>query len=193
MEQERQSNIPHYRGRGLRRGVTLVELVVALSIAGIVTGLVLFSWSFVSRHTTQQKRKALLYSQTENLIGSIVNEVRASSQIVSYGDDSIVFISSKSNDTVSYSRTADTLYRKGAAVHLVSQCSKVVRFSIEIDEEASGNQYDQQLSKGEQPDIVLVITLGVEDCFGASSVIPQKVKVHQPDDATLGNASKWNF
>jgi prepilin-type N-terminal cleavage/methylation domain-containing protein len=173
-------------------GVTLIELMVALSIAGITIGLVLFSWTFIARHTTIQKRKALLYSQTEAMITRVASEVRASPLVVSFSADSIGFVSQKTGDTVSYRWLGDTLYRKGTAVPIVPRCARVVRFSVEEDRESSDRQYAQQLSKGEKPDIVLVLTLGLKDCFGTTSVVPQRVKVRQPDNLAPAG-SGWNF
>jgi len=72
--------------------MTLVELVVALSIGSILVSLVLFSWTFMARHTVLQKRKSMFYAQTELAASMVAGDVRRSSQVIAFDAGSITFV-----------------------------------------------------------------------------------------------------
>jgi prepilin-type N-terminal cleavage/methylation domain-containing protein len=172
------------------RGVTLVELIVALVISGIVISLAMFSWTYLSRHTTLTKRKHLFYSQTELTAAIIANDVRRSPQIILFTENAVSYIDGRSGDTVVYKFDGDTLRKNDTAVQFVSEGAKVIKFSVEKDEASSGAKPGYL---NQSQDIVLLITLGMQDRAGTTSEIPNKVKVRYIEGGEEVIKSRWNF
>jgi prepilin-type N-terminal cleavage/methylation domain-containing protein len=168
---------------GDKAGVTLIELVVAMSIAGIVVSLALASWTLIAKHTALEKHKTEFQSQAEQTGSLIVNAVRNSDKVLLFGKNAITFVDGRSGDTVSYSFDADTLRRNGTAVPFVTQGTTVVRFSVEKDEAASAPMSRQGGLPGSWQDMVLCITVGMQDRNGATSEIAYSARVRfVPDE-----------
>jgi prepilin-type N-terminal cleavage/methylation domain-containing protein len=174
-------------------GVTLVELVVAMAIAGIVISLTLASWTFISRHTTLGKHKAEFLSQTEQTASLIVNSIRRSEQVISFDKNTISFIAGSGGDTVTYAFDGDTLRKNGDAVQFVTEGATVVRFSVEKDEAASTPSARSLASPLDAQDIVLTVTLGMKDRSGASSEIPSSVKIRFVPPGDPYNKNRFTF
>jgi prepilin-type N-terminal cleavage/methylation domain-containing protein len=180
-------------------GVTLIELVVAMVIAGIVISLTLASWTFISKHTTLGQHKTEFLSQTEQTASLIVNSIRRSEQVISFDKNAISFIAGIGGDTVTYAFDGDTLRKNGAPVQFVTEGARVVRFSVEKDEAASmpsarplASAQSAQSAQDAQ-DIVLTITLGMKDRTGAASEIPSSVKIRLVPPTDPYNKSRFTF
>ncbi len=174
-------------------GVTLIELVVAMAIAGIVISLTLASWTFIAKHTTLGKRKSEFYSQAEQTGSLIAHDIRTSLMVISFDKSAITFITGKGGDTITYAFDGDTLRKNGAAVRFVSEGAAVVRFSIEKDDAASTPAARPLASPSGAQDIVLTVTLGMKDRAGAVSEIPSSVKVRCAPLGDLYNKNKFVF
>jgi prepilin-type N-terminal cleavage/methylation domain-containing protein len=166
-------------------GVTLIELVVALSIAGIVISLVMFSWTFIARHTEMQKRKAQFHAQSELIASIVSNDVRRASQVVSFNENSVTFVA-QTGDTVSYRLRNDSLFKNDSIFLPVSDGAKVVKFSATEE----GQTYPT--SSGAQ-NAVLNITLGAEGISGLASEIQTRVNVQLSSDIAGGAERSWNY
>jgi len=180
--------------RNKQSGVTLLELMVAISISGIVIGLAMFSWTFISQHTTMQKRKSLFYSQTEAIAAGIANTVRTSSQILSYSANTITCIDKNHGDTVTFEMNGDSLRKNMIAIPCLAEGARFSKFTIEEKtipiETSSGVLSDEQ----KQPDVLLVLTLGMEDRTGMTCIVPMQIKVKKPlDHIENAAAGIWNF
>jgi prepilin-type N-terminal cleavage/methylation domain-containing protein len=160
-----------------RNGFTLVELVVAMVISGIVITMALVSWAFISRHTTLTRRTSEFRAQAEQASFIVVNGVRTSEKVLSFDRSAITFVAAKSGDTVSYSFANDSLRKNGTPVRFVQDNVAVVKFLVEKNEAASAPSAGQLAAPDEPRDMVLTITLGVRDRAGALSEIPSEVKV----------------
>jgi prepilin-type N-terminal cleavage/methylation domain-containing protein len=175
-------------------GFTLVEALVALSISGMIITMTLFSWTFISRHTTIQKRKSMFFSQTETLASLIVNDLRTSPAILSINDHAITFVARINGDTVTYEFTGDSLRKNRIGVPLVAEGANVVQFSVEKRSVTTGDPIRKSLPGEKREDILLIITLGMQDRTGLTSLIPLQVKVRSPDEPTGGYGNnRWNF
>jgi prepilin-type N-terminal cleavage/methylation domain-containing protein len=175
-------------------GHTLIELIVALSISGIVITMALFSWTFISRHTTIQKRKSIFYSQAEMTASLIVNDLRTSPAILSINDHAITFVARTNGDTVTYEFTGDSLRKNRIGVPLVAEGANVVQFSIEKRSVTTEDPIRKSLPGKKREDILLIVTLGMQDRTGLTSLLPLQVKVRSPDEPTGGYGNnRWNF
>jgi len=169
----------------LSRGVTLVELVVALSISGIVISLVMFSWTFVARHTETQKRKAQFHAQSELVASIVANDVRRASQVISFNENSITLVA-PTGDTVSYCLRNDSLIKNDSIPQPISDNAKVTKFSVEAEGQASTT------SSGAQ-NAMLDITLGTQDISGIASEIRNRVNVQLSSDSAGRAERSWNY
>jgi prepilin-type N-terminal cleavage/methylation domain-containing protein len=182
--------------RSPQAGVTLIELVVAMVIAGIVISLTLASWTFISTHTTLGQHKTEFLSQAEQTASLIVNSIRRSEQVISFDKNAISFIAASGGDTVTYAFDGDTLRKNGAPVQFVTEGATVVRFSVEKDEAASmpsARPLASAQSAQDAQDIVLTITLGMKDRTGAASEIPSSVKIRLVPPTDPYNKSRFTF
>jgi prepilin-type N-terminal cleavage/methylation domain-containing protein len=175
-------------------GLSLIELVVALVISGIAISLALFSWTFIARHTTLQKRKSTFYAQTELAASLIAGDIRTSPHVLLFGDNAITLVARNGEDTLTYRLDNDTLRKNDTAVQFLSEGAKVVRFSIEKDKAWPSPALGPPGSPEEPQDMVLVVTLGTQDRTGLTSEIRSKVKIRYVEEAgNVLNKSKWNY
>jgi len=170
-------------------GFTLVELIVALSIAGITAGLVMFSWAFLARHTTLQKQKAEFNAQTELAASIIAGDVRRASEVIAFDNSSIIFLGSN-GDTVSYRLRNDSLIKNDMASPLTFFAATVAKFSVEKEDMPTATQPSG--AQGAQ-DAVLVITLGMRDKSGNASEIRSRVKTRLAGDSAGVGGKSWNY
>jgi Tfp pilus assembly protein FimT len=172
-------------------GVSLVELVVAMFIAGVVISIVMSSWTFVARHTELQKRKSEFYAQTEQMGSIIANEIRTSPRVILFDASGITFVASRGGDTVTYRLNNDSLRKNGAAIPFVADGATVVKFSIEKEEMPRA-----PVPPGEQnetQDLTLVVTLGTQDRTGLTSEIRNRVKTRYVEAADAFEKNQWNY
>lgn len=176
-------------GDGGGSGFTLVEMIVALSIAGITVGLVMVSWTFLARHTTLQKQKAEFNAQTELAASVIANDVRRASQVIAFDNSSIIFLGSN-GDTVSYRLRNDSLVKNDIASPLTFFAATVAKFSIEKESAPAAAQPPGAQSA---QDALLVITLGLRDNRGNASEIRSRVKTRLAGDSVGVGGKSWNY
>lgn len=175
-------------------GLTIIELTIALVISGIVISLVLFSWTYISRHTTLQKRKSAFYAQTEQAAALIANDIRTSPHVLFFDDKAITLVARNGGDTLTYRLAGDSLCKNDTAVRFFSEGSKVVRFSIEKDKASPPPVLGPPGIPPEPQDMVLVVTLRTQDRTGLTSEIRSSVKIRYAEDENVGNnKSKWNY
>jgi prepilin-type N-terminal cleavage/methylation domain-containing protein len=170
-------------------GMTLVELVVALSIGSILVSLVLFSWTFMARHTVLQKRKSMFYAQTELAASMVAGDVRRSSQVIAFDAGSITFVRT-GGDTVTYRLRNDSLVKNDTALRFASDGARVVRFAVEREDAPSSVQ--TQTGADSSCNASLIITLGAVAASGIASEIRNRVKTRYLPD-TLRSGIRWNY
>ncbi|HUI91694.1 MAG TPA: type II secretion system protein [Chitinivibrionales bacterium] len=174
-------------------GFTIIEFIVAIVISGIAISLALFSWTFISRHTTLQKRKSAFYAQTEQAAALISNDIRTSPQVIYFNDQGITFLSRGNGDTVTYRLDSDTLRKNDTAVRYFSEGAIPVKFSIEKDQTAPLPSPSRADSCAPQ-DIALIITLGAKDRTGLTSEIRSRVKIrYTVEEGVEYSRAKWNY
>jgi prepilin-type N-terminal cleavage/methylation domain-containing protein len=175
-------------------GLTLIELVVALFISGIVISAAMFSWTFISRHTTLQKRKSAFYAQTEQAAALIVNDIRTSPHVLFFDDNAITLVARNGGDTLTYRLTGDSLRKNDIAVRFFSEGATPVKFSIEKDKSASSSSTGPASDPRAPQDIIIVITLRTQDRTGLTSEIRSSVKIrYAEEEGNVNNKFKWNY
>lgn len=178
---------------GEARGVTLIELIFAIFISGIVITGALYSWSVLAGHTTMQKRKSLFYSQAEAISSLIANDIRTSPDILEIHEKSISMLGRFSADTLTYSFDGDSLRKNKTAIPLLATHARIVNFSLEKKSTQTGLEPKPRLPGEKRADIVLVVTIEMQDNTGLKSVIPAQVKIREPENSDDQGGRQWNF
>jgi hypothetical protein len=111
------------------KGVTLIELMIALGMTATLTTTVFYFWNHINRHTIVYINKAQFSTETNRIITSIVSQVRSAKQIISYDYNMIHFVS-KNNDTLQYRYDGDSLYRNERGLTITSKNARISQFEI---------------------------------------------------------------
>ncbi|MBD3322283.1 MAG: prepilin-type N-terminal cleavage/methylation domain-containing protein [Chitinivibrionales bacterium] len=118
-----------------RCGITLVELMVAIAVSGIIVGVVCTSWVFISRHAAQKKRQTHFRVQTENAARRILSQVRRSQKVLYFDESSIAFLAPGKTDTLRYVYDGEYLRLNGDSLTFLSPSVYITDFHIEKEEE----------------------------------------------------------
>jgi prepilin-type N-terminal cleavage/methylation domain-containing protein len=164
---------------------SLIELMVALSLSGIAVTLVFYSWKYISHHTITQQRKTLFQTDADRIAQSIVAQIRKSPEVVTIAQNTVGFLSQNGSDTITYEFSGGVLRKNNTEVLCNSKGAKITQFSIENEV--------VPVEIGEPNSIMLILTVGFEDKFGNTSVIPLKVKATLSPERLNMLTGKWNF
>ena len=146
----------------MHKGVTLLELLVAISLSAIILAGVFYAWRFIEQHTIVQSRKAVFYSEANRISQSIAGEIRKCRQVIMVSDHSIVFTKNPSGDTVNFEFQGSQLTRNGAPVSINAPASRFADFLVLKNQESYNDK---------NADLLLDIIIGIADNFGDSSSI----------------------
>jgi prepilin-type N-terminal cleavage/methylation domain-containing protein len=166
------------RGRLLRKrnvcGFTLLEIMIAMTLIGLVVSMVFYSWCYITRHTVSIQHGSAFQAEAYRMVQSVSTEIRKSPEIISVKSDGIRFMSSNGTDTVDYEYVNDKLYRNNIPVSYISPYTFMNRFLIgmEHDYGSSGNTFS-----------LLTITMGMNDSYGDTSLLSVKVRVDFQDNS----------
>jgi prepilin-type N-terminal cleavage/methylation domain-containing protein len=117
------------------RGLTLPELIVAMSINTIIFLLIFSLWLAINRHVIGRQRHEILLSEARATSRSVVAMVQRSPLILYYDQDSISFISALDGDTNAIAYRDGQLLVGGEPIRLAAQTARIAAFSVENDEE----------------------------------------------------------
>jgi type II secretory pathway pseudopilin PulG len=83
-------------------GITLVELMVAVVLSGIVISAVFMSWSYLNSHIAIQKRKGFIGEETKRLAHMVAMHTRRSPHVLNWNKNSITVLNPDTKDTLRY-------------------------------------------------------------------------------------------
>jgi len=169
----------------VRGGYTLMELMVAMALCTAAMTLVFYSWNYISRHTIVQQRKTMFQVDADRLAQSIAGELRRSPEVITLDRDKTVFVTPNGADTVTYSFSGGTLLRNTVPVSFVAPGVRVTQFSLEKEASLTANPACKAA--------LVTLTLGMEDSFGNSRLIPLKVRIVFQEHPEENPTHKWNF
>jgi len=167
------------------RGVTLIELIIAMVMTAALAGIVFVVWNNFNRHIINQNRKSQLQSEVRRFSGALISQIRRSPAVLAWHSSGITYVSPTKGDTVSYEFYADELLKNGSRVPVVSQAAYISEFLLS---ESAQNAV-------EQPDLtVLCITMTLSDDFSNDISINACVaaKVVKAGEGAEQSDS-WNF
>ncbi len=168
------------------RGVTLIELMVALAMTAIMVSIIFAVWGNFGRHVIRQRRKSVLHAETRVVLESITSQLRRSPAVLAWHTSGITYVSPTKNDTIVYEFYADELLKNDAPVTLISQDAYITNFSVG-EPEVSGEEKELTL---------LSVAITITDEFNNQISINSQVAVKIPGEDEEGEdeeLSGWNF
>ena len=163
-------------------GFSLMELLVAMALSGMVVTLVFFSWNHITHHTITQRQKSMFQAEAVRVSEAIAGEIRKSPEVLSWKDNAITFIAPNGVDTVTYEQMYNGFMKNGTPLPLIVPGAFVSQFTVEPESPADALDASKT--------VMLSISLTMQDNFGNSSVIPLQLRVNAPSDQTTDGFSK---
>jgi len=128
---------PLYSGS---RGVTLIELTVAVVLSTFVAASVFFTWNHLNRYTAVQKHRTALQAESNRIVNQITAQLRRSEHIIRFDRSSLEFTVNNPVDTISYVLTNRALNCNGTPLSYTVPGIAVDDFSIENTNSAQENE-----------------------------------------------------
>ncbi|MFW5959548.1 MAG: PilW family protein [Chitinivibrionales bacterium] len=119
------------------RGVTLLELLIAMTMAVTITGAVLFAWNHYSISLIEQRRSRISYEEAYTVGDYLVKRIRRADKVMSVDPSSITLINEGDRDTfqLSFNDTALCIDRE-PKMHFISDIV-IDDFGFEVLDENS--------------------------------------------------------
>jgi hypothetical protein len=112
-----------------KKGVTLIELTVALAMTATLAISVYYFWNHINSHTITYTDKALFSKEANRVITSIVTQIRSATEVISFDYNTINFIS-KNGDTLAYRYDGDSLFLNDSSITIISRNARISQFEI---------------------------------------------------------------
>ncbi len=167
------------------RGITLIELCVALSMVAIVLVLIFTSWTNFSTHVIKQRRKGMLNAEIDQISKVLVSGIRRSDGLLAWHSSGITYVTRNNSDTIVYEFYGDHLLKNDNPIAIISQRAHISDFIIEEVEQGVENE-DM---------ILLSISITIEDDFDNQVVVASNIatEVLVSDDDDDDDFNKWDF
>lgn len=124
--------IPRRRPVRGAAGVTFIELLAVMMVAGIITAVILGTWQRLSWYIYRQEARGQLRADTDRIANVLSEELRRSREVLSMSDNEIVFVATKTGDTIAYRLDWDgVLMRNDTPVHIAVRDALVEEFTVE--------------------------------------------------------------
>lgn len=111
-----------------RKGVTLLELIVALSMTSVVLGMIFFSWNYINKHIAVQKTRTEMNNGLNMLSQGIISGIKRSRGIIGVNEHEIELLSD--DDTVIYKFDNDRILINDQPLSVSDPRMKVKEFAI---------------------------------------------------------------
>lgn len=165
-------------------GVTLLELMIALSLTAIVITTVYFTWNYLNRHVALQKRRSTLQIETNRFMQVVTSKIRRSEAVFEINDHRISFADPDSTDTIIYSFDGTKLTRNDSLFNPAFPQMFVSDFTIHPD------QATQILGARST---LLNVTIALSNSFGDSISLVATIKTKIPDNSVGVKNGFWDF
>lgn len=168
-----------------RRGVTIIELVVAMVVGATIISLMFGFWGGLNKHVFGGQKQNINQALLMNLSGKITTQLRKSPSVLAWHEHGITLIEYKTGDTLVYEFYENTLNLNDSIQVGPKEPLFVSDFSITspIDELKEGKAF-------------LAINTSINDgrgrLYSAQSMVTVKMAKDNFDDK-YESLSKWNF
>ena len=116
---------------GLRTGFTLLEMIVAMAVGGIVLMLAFGAWNAVTRHSNRLDQARLVSIETRRIATGLTTDLRRSPSVIAIETHRVRFVSGITLDTLTYEIDDARLLRNGDSVTLRATHARVSDFLVE--------------------------------------------------------------
>lgn len=122
------------------KGMTLVELMVAMIVASIALVIIFYMWNTINRHVAVSRYKTQLETEANRLGLLIVNQIRKSPSIIQWSSHRIAMVHHNGSDTLDYYFNDSDLLLNGNKVNLLVSDTRVSVFGFSDSNEIAGTQ-----------------------------------------------------
>ena len=165
---------------GNNRGITLIELSVAVILTSIVITIVYASWNHLVFYTSLQKRRSSLQTECSRISDLLIMKLHHAETIIRWSSDDIQFTVTDPADTLHYSFDGSSLNCNGKPMQLLLPSTTVNRFLIEnINSNDNASPY------------LFKISLRCVTKQGDTASTDATVLVNKPYGAAQGNDFMW--
>jgi prepilin-type N-terminal cleavage/methylation domain-containing protein len=180
------TNRPHTTSarRGRRKGATLVELAVAMTISAILVGLVYMAWTYTTRHAIEGRRTAIFTKETQRIAERLAARIRTSPRVLSWHTHGVVFVSARNGDTLHYDFFDEQLLCNDTPVTTIAERARITELWIEAAETTSHEPSET---------VLLSITLTMADDFGNTTTVTVEVAARVPPQTESEGFDEWSF
>lgn len=167
-----------------QRGITLVELTIAVAIATIVIMIVFYAWNSLNKHMGSSKHRTQIETEANRIGDMVSSHIRRSSAVLAWDESSISLINPNGTDTFNYYYRADTLYRNGTSLPVLVNDAKISSFTI--------NNQNANLP-GNENSLLLDISLTLSSPSGDSASAHFTVQLSGPTQKGTIESENWGF
>jgi len=162
------------------KGFTILELIIAISMASIVITCVYFTWNSLNRHIAAQKRKAELSYEINWASQQIISQIRRS-RIVYWNEHEIMLETEK--DSVHYEFDSGLLKNK-KPFQLAYKGIKITEFNFK---ETESSTHESQYS-------MIEMKMKAENALGDTASVALIFEIKEPGEKEqMGPMDNWNF
>jgi prepilin-type N-terminal cleavage/methylation domain-containing protein len=173
------------QGRRRASGVTLIELMTAMTVSAIVIGVIFHSWNVINRHVAVHQRRGIFVTDVRRIATTLSSQIRRSPQVLAWHSAGITFLKPPAGDTVSYEFNGSELLLNDQPVPLVAYTARITEFSLE--EEV------MDIPNG-QFTVLLHLRMRAEDDFNDTTSVALDIAISKPtEEQDSEEKDDWNF
>lgn len=113
------------------RGITMIELFVALSLSAIVVSLAFYSWNSISAHISNQRALALFQDEFFHYSRSVATQLRCSAGITDWSSSHIRFLPAHGDCTLVFQCNERGFTRSDTPVIFPLSKGNVIKLDIQ--------------------------------------------------------------
>jgi prepilin-type N-terminal cleavage/methylation domain-containing protein len=168
----------------LQRGMTIVELMVAIVVSSLVLFTVFYTWNHINAHIAKSKNRTQLEKETDRIGSQIIAQIRKSSEIISWNDSRIEFVNQNGTDTIIYYYTQENLLRNGDTVKTLIPDAKIKDFHLKNMNE---------LQSENEKSTLLNLTLTIMNRASDTATTNYNVQINQNSKKSNSGENNWGF
>jgi len=163
-----------------RAGFTIIELMVGIALTAILTTVVYMTWNTLSTHTTVQKRRTVLRSESTRIVTQITSQLRRADNILHLDRNRVVFTMNDGSDTICYDFDGSELRRNDIPISFTGPHISVTDFTF----------HDDNSNDGQKP-YLITCTLRMKTESGDTTSSQMTVFVRRAQSENSDNSFSW--
>jgi len=113
-----------------KKGLTLIELMVTISVSAIIFTLVLSSWNYLHKHVSHQENKGVIRDETARVAEELMLRLRRTPGVLQFTPTSITLLSHNSGDTLEYAFDGRDLTRNRTPIPFNVRGGSITSFHV---------------------------------------------------------------